>query len=551
MVREILNNQKVSSVLVLTLSLILALSMIPMPVLAAENLVTGGPDLSISSPDGTFEASSSSTLTVSLSNNGEVRTGGKTVYEEEVKTARNIRVRVLEDRIDAPIEVQTGTQTLGGLKSGRTVPLQFKLEIGKAKPGTYRIPVKVDYEHTQAITYGPYRETERTNDDEEIVKYISIKIEDKPQFEIVAENENEIFAGDNHKLGFTIKNVGTRVASDSTVSFSSKTSGVFFGEATSKSNTASLFISTLGVNSTKHVSVNVGAREDVPAGTYPVSATVQYENENGILESSDPLQTGLSVRPERSFSLQNVTTNDFRVDEAEAEIRADFVNTGPAIAHNVVVELGKKGQIAAPSGESAIGDLEPGEREPVSFTIHIPESAEPGSKSFAFNVEYENGDGDLLQLSTPIRKSLMIKEERDRFEVVNVNSSVTPGGSGTVTVRLQYNGNQPVTNANAKLFTSDPLSSSDDGAHLGTIKPNETSTATFRVSASSNALVKEYSTSIEVRYDEHDGDTRFTGSLATGVPVDESDSTGVPVVPAALAGLGVALIGGFVIYKRT
>jgi hypothetical protein len=143
-----------------------------------------------------------------------------------------------------------------------------------------------------------------------------------------------------------------------------------------------------------------------------------------------------------------------------------------------------------------------------------------------------------------------VGEEQDRFEVIGVNTSLTPGNSGMLTLNLKYTGNQPITNANAKLFTSDPLSSSDDGAYLGTIQPNETVSATFRASASNDALTKKYSSSVEVRYEEQDGDTRFTGSLSVGIPIQESSSGGIPLIPVALAGLGIAAIGGFVVYRR-
>jgi len=143
MVQKPINSQISNKAITIAFVLMVALSTIPMPVIAAENLVTGTPELAVSSPDSTFEASSSPTLTLTLANNGDVRNGGETVYEQEVKTARSIQVRVLEDRIDAPIEVQTGTQTIGQLPEGSTAPLQYKLEIGNAKPGTYRIPVKL------------------------------------------------------------------------------------------------------------------------------------------------------------------------------------------------------------------------------------------------------------------------------------------------------------------------------------------------------------------------------------------------------------------------
>jgi hypothetical protein len=231
----------------------------------------------------------------------------------------------------------------------------------------------------------------------------------------------------------------------------------------------------------------MGVGPDVSAGTYTVTAIVEYEDKNGITQQSDPLQAGVTVREERTFNLENVELTDFRVDEPEARIEATVVNRGPTPAQNVVVSVSGTETIAVTSGESAVGDLAVGDSAPVSFTLNIPGEAEPGSISLPFAVEYENEDGDVLQTSTPIRQSVTIQPEQDRFEVVGTETGVTPGGSATLAVTLRYTGSEPVSDANAKLFTSDPISSADDGAFLGTVEPGTTTTATFRVSASSDA----------------------------------------------------------------
>ncbi|SEO20626.1 Uncharacterized conserved protein [Halorientalis persicus] len=535
--------------MIIIVAVLVALATVPLPVVAAENLVTGEPEISISSPDATFEASSSQTLSLSVTNDGEIRKGGQPEYEQEVQTARNMRIEVLEDRIDAPIDIKTGSQTVSRLASGGTASLQYQLEIGDAKPGTYRIPVEVSYEHTRAITYGPYRDTERTESEDDDIQYITITIEDKPQFSIVDTDTNAIHAGDNGEFAFSLKNTGTREATDTRVTLSTQTSGVYFGTGASPSQTTSVFLSSLAPNETRRLSTEMGASTDVSAGTYPIVVTAEYENDNGITETSDQLQTGITIQSERKFTLQNLSTTDFRVDEPEAQIQGELVNEGDSTVHNAVVQMNQKQGITITNGESAVGDLGPGDAVPISFTVDIPPSVEPSTQSFSYTVEYENADGDVLTTSTPIRKSLQIEPERDRFKVVGVNTSVASGGSGTLTVSLRYTGSEPVKNANAKLFTSDPLSASDDGAYLGRVEPNETVSATFQVSATDDALNKSYSSSIEVRYDEQDGDTRFTGSLSVGVPVKES-SGGIPFLPVGLLAGGIILAGGFVVYKR-
>ncbi len=521
-------------------------------VVAADEIVVGQTELVASSPDGDFQPQSSQTLTVTITNDAEVQRGGPASYEQEVKNARNIRVEVLDDEIDAPISVEAGTQTIGSLPGGGETQLRFPLEVGDVEPGTYRVPVRVEYTNTRAISYDPSSpaDVERQNRDVDETKFVTITVADEPRFGIVSEETNRIFAGDTGEFGFTIRNVGTERATDATVSLSTNTPGVFFGKQSSASPDSSVYVPALDVNETASFSVNVGAQDDVSPGTYPILATVEYEDENGITGQSDTLRAGLRVRPERSFSLRNVTTSDFRVDEPEATIRAELVNEGPAPAQNVVARLEPTGGVTVTNGETAVDDLAVGEAKSVSFTVSIPEEADPGSRSFAVDVEYENADGDVRSLSTPLRQSLAVESERDRFEVVGSNTSVTPGGSETLTVTLRYQGDEPVSNVNAKLFTSDPLSSPDDGAFLGTVEPGETITAQFTVSASGDAIAKQYDSAVEVRYEESDGDTRFSGTLSVGVPVSEAESGGFPTLPAAAVALLVLGGAGTVIYRR-
>ncbi|MCG1004952.1 MULTISPECIES: COG1361 S-layer family protein [Halobacterium] len=119
-----------------------------------------------------------------------------------------------------------------------------------------------------------------------------------------------------------------------------------------------------------------------------------------------------------------------------------------------------------------------------------------------------------------------------------------------MTVGIRYNGDQAVSATNAKLFVSDPISTSDDSAYLGTMEPGETMNATFTASAGSAALVKEYDASIEVRYDDADGDTKYTDGLSIGIPVSPA-SGGLPVPLPVIAGVVLIAAGGaYVLYRR-
>ncbi|GAB3327196.1 COG1361 S-layer family protein [Haloplanus salinarum] len=519
----------------------------------ASSVVTGNPELSYSVADDTFGPNEEARLTVVATNDGNIEDGGVGRFEDQVQTARSVQMDVQEGRINAPIEVKSGTVTAGSIGPGGAAEFGFDLEIGDAEPGSYTVPVEVTYRHARAVIYegsvSAPSETEYVWLDKERTVDLTIRIEETSTFDIVSEGSNELFAGDTGSMAFTIENTGSQTARNATIRLFSRASGLYFGSPAAPSAENGVFVESLAPGETERVSVQVGATDDLSPGNYPVDAVVAYRDESDIGRESDTLTAGVRVRPERTFSMEGLKTRNFRVDESEARISGRIVNTGPAVARNVVVRMSGQGIVAPTNGETAVGTLDPGESAPVNFTAAIPSEAEPGSNSFAFEVEYENADGDVRTAANPLRKTLAIGAERDRFEVTDVETSVTPGGTARLSADVRYVGDDPISAVNAKLFTSDPLSSSDDGAYLGTMQPGDTTTATFRISATSDALPKQYAASIEVRYDESDGDTEFTDGIAIGVGVEEP-SGGPPVVPIALGVVLLLVIGGGVWYRR-
>lgn len=571
-----------STALVLTVFLVALafVSVAPAGAQSSEGQVLGSPDIEVSVTDNRLETGEVEELTVTLSNSGEVRIGGPQVFQERVKTARNVRVSLDEDELDAPIDVKTGTVVLGDVADGRPRTATFRVETrDDVEPGRYQIPVQVEYSSTRLVDYlktptppGYTRPKYRGEREETVVKDMEVVFESEPRFDVVSESASGLYAGDTGTFEVTVRNTGDERARDATVRFESESSDVGFGSLSNPRSTAS--VSTGGSNGeetvvvdgevvpaddgdgsdiapgeSETVSVKMNAGSDTVAGSYPVSVRVEYENENGVEEVSDRIRTQVEVGAERRFRVDDLRTENLRVDENDAVVMGDVVNTGPVTAYNAVVTVSSEGAIRPTGPESAVGDLAPGEAEPMRFKLAVAEDAEPGRRSLTFNVEYENEDGDIRTADEPVRKSVSVGEELDSFEITDVETSVREGGSDTVDVEVRNNEDYTVGSANAKMFVNDPLSSSDNSAFLGEMEPNETKTAVFKVSATSDAVAKEYDASLEIRYDDRSGDTELEDGMSFGVPVSES-SGGLPI-PFVIAGIVVvAASGGIFVYRR-
>lgn len=522
---------------------------------AAEQ-VSGQPELSLSVQENRIAPGERTTLNVAVTNDGSLNRGGPAALEQRIQTARSVSVTVLDDQITAPIEVKSGTVTLGSLPDGAVATAPFRLETGESlQPGTYEIPIEVTYSYTRSADYTEsrsppgYTDVNYADSFRRTTMTVELVVEREPRFEILPGETDPVVAGDTGTLRFDLQNVGTETARKATVSLSTRSEDVFFGQPSQPRGSQSVYVEELAPGERQSVSVQVGASTSLSPGSYPIAVDVAYETPDGLSGQSETLSTGISVEPERTFDVRDISTESFRVDEREATVRATVVNTGQAAAQNVVVRVQGPQPLQATGPEAAVGDLAPGESAETTFTFAVPADAEPGSLSLSFAVEYENPDGDLRRLDEPIRRGVTLESERDPFEVVDVDTSVTSGGEGTLSVTVRYNGDKPISDANAKVFVNDPLSSADDGAFLGSFEPGETRTAEFSVSAAGAAMAKDYPASLEVRYDDASGNTQLTDGIQFGVPVGTS-SGGLPLGYVG-AGIGVlVLAGGVFVWQR-
>lgn len=541
-----------------------------------EEQVIGRPDLEVSAPDNRLSVSERGTLTVVVSNGGDILQGGPAPLTERVTTARNVRVSVLEERLDAPIEFKSGDVVLGAVGTAQPATATFELETGeRLDPGTYRIPLQVRYDSTSIVTYEPtrgppgYQNPEFADSTQTRVAYVEVVVDRAPQFSVESDGGETVFAGDTESVTVTVTNTGSQTARDATVELTSASPSVLFGPQSNPQRSATTYVDELPPGASTTATFEVGAAPETTPGMYPVEARIRYENANGITTASDPLSTAVTVGPERQFSIENLETERLRVGEDDVVVTGNLVNQGPAPAANAVVELavgsggpsssGQAGMrsagppaprpVTVTSAESGIGTIDPGESRPVSFRLAVSEDADPGAQTLRFRVEYENADGDLRRSTTPIRRSVEVGPELEAFTIVDVNTMVRAGGSATLTVTVENTGGEPVTDANAKLFVNDPLSTPDNGAFLGRVEPGERTTATFEVAATEAAQAKAYAGSLEIRYDDPSGDTELADGLQVGIPVAPS-SGGLPLSYIGL-GLGVVVLsGGIYTWRR-
>ena len=534
--------------------LVLVTALAATPVAAGEEQVVGSPDIDASVADNRFGPSERGTLDVVLSNSGDVTRGGPAEYTERVKTARNVRVSI--DDGGTPIDVKTGTVTLGAVQDGVPRTASFGIETPETlEPGTYEIPVEIRYDSTRVVEYletatpPGYTSPSYSDFERSVTETVDIVVERDPRFEVVSERATNLYAGDTGTYELTVRNVGDETATDATVRLRSGSRNIAFGPLTNPRPSTSVSASEVAPGETATVSAKINADTETTKGEYPVAARVSFFNQNGVEDISDNLSTEVAVGNERSFRIENLETEGMRVGENDVFVSGEVVNEGPAPAYNAVVSVSSEGAITPTGPESAVGTLSPEESKPVRFRLAVPEDAEPGNRSLSFGVEYENENGDIRRSDTPVRKSVSVGEEVDDFEITGIDTSITAGGTAQLRVDVRNTGEYAVEDANAKVFLNDPLSSSDNSAFLGEMEAGETKTAVFTLSATGDAISKDYDASMQVRYEDRTGDTELADGMSFGIPVAES-SGGIPTVYVVGVVLVVVVAAGVFVYTR-
>ena len=502
----------------LAVGLALLLATTPFVVTAAED-----PRFETYVPEPTLQPGETTQLTVQLQNDAADP-------DESVDTARDVKATM--ESGDTPFSIKSGVRLLGNMGDGQLTSSTFTLSVPRdVEAGTYRIPIE--------LTYRQAGEDERTS----TTVYATVRVEDHARF-VVVDSSTDAQVGDSGPVTVELRNVGSANASGATVALQSSSPAITFGQSAS----ATRYVGDVGVNETVTVSYRASVADDAEPRPYGLTATVNYDDEDGATAQSAPLRVGVTPVEEQSFGLSEVEST-LRVGE-EGTVTVTVTNDGPNAARDAVVTIQKQGMnIERLENEYAVGTLGAGESTTVTFPLEVTTSAEPGPKQFSFQVSYQNGDGD-SKTSDTLNAQVDVAEERDRFSLSPVDATLEAGSSGELVLEIANNGDEAVQNVNAKLFADAPLSVADDEAFITELGPGETAEIPFGISSSGSALAKDYPVDLDFQY-EVDGTTKLSKTYTVAVTVSEpTDSGGIPT-PLILAGVVlVVAIAGYLLYRR-
>jgi len=502
--------------------------------------VRGSPKISATLQDDTVAAGEETTLDVVLVNSGDLESGSTVnpALNREVTTARGLTVDIQDGSV--PISVSTDERSVGSLATGTPTTASFDISVDEdAEPGTYRVPVELEYDYYNTISE---RGGTRSSSSTAPTRYVTVTVSDDASFDVTNVSAGAQ-VGTTGTVAVTVENVGQTAARDSEVTLTSQNGELTFG--TRSESTRSVDDWAPGENRTFRY--DISATDDAQPESYPFQLAVAFDNPDGVRTESTGTSVSVTPAPEQTFSMSDPVSS-LQVG-SEGELEATVRNDGPHDADNVVLTWESDQRTLSPQERRvAVGSLPAGSARQVSFSVDATETAQPGRTQLDFTARYRNPAGDREQSDT-LEVEAGIAPDSPEFDVDAANASIGAGQSDTIQVTVTNTRDVALTEVSAQLFADSPISADDDEAFVPELGPGESATLTFSIASDSGALTKSYPPSLDFEYTEPDGDTVLSDTYKVAIDVTDPSSGGVPVGLVSVVTLG-GVVGAIVWYRR-
>lgn len=142
-------------------------------------------------------------------------------------------------------------------------------------------------------------------------------------------------------------------------------------------------------------------------------------------------------------------------------------------------------------------------------------------------------------------------KEATKFEIVEVNHSLSSKSDGMLYVTYKNNGEEQAKSAYVRLSTATPFSTTDDQSYLGTVMPGDEVTAAFKVSVDSDSVIydKLYAINSEILYEDNYGHQQISDAQKIEVQIEKEPF--LTPVTAAILVLVLIVLGLAVYYILT
>lgn len=476
--------------------------------------VEGSPSLSVIATENRVTPGETTTLGVTVMNQGDIEKSSNPSLNPAVTTARGVRLEVRSG--SAPITVHSGKIALGDVPTGTIRPSQIpelnvRISVDEdAKPGTYRLPVDVRYTYTEKIINGTYedRTLERT-------KTLELRIVEDARFEVVRTTSDAPIGGSG-TVSITLRSTGDERAHDASVTVESLNPELTFGG----SPTATTYVGKWASGETRTLTFPGTVAPTAQFRLFALQTTVNYENSDGV-PGVDMVTTGVSPAGS-GFGVVLVDTTAPVGDSGQVDVH--ITNTGSLTLRDTAVTFQSPNAAftfeGSPTAKTYVGDWEPGETKNLVVEAAFAPTAEKRSYAVDATVAYTSPGGATVTSSTLTFGVTPAAEQS--FSIERTDSSLRVDEEGQLSGRLVNEGPAKVKDAVLVLQQSGSnIDIVETEYAVGTLAPGEAANFSYYLEVSSEAHAEPHQFTYRVRYENQDGDTVVSDPLNVRVRIQE------------------------------
>ncbi len=266
----------------------------------------------------------------------------------------------------------------------------------------------------------------------------------------------------------------------------------------------------------------VYVRSLAPAGTYKAYVVLSYKNAAGdsVVSKKYPVAIRVESPPFRVVKIETKNLYVGNVGEVDITISGNVSN---ANFYLISPDPSMKPVSLTSYAFNSTSTLK--------FRVYVSSQATDGYHCMYLVGRYD--EGGATNLVSTLKVPIFVEPKTVLFRVVKVESiGLYPDETGTVKVTVVNAGRTPVYNAVVELSISPPLSIAGESAigsmigvstpgtyFVGTLKPGQSATASFRIKVDKHAGAGNYPANVRIMYYDSNGYQHLSNSITVSVEV--------------------------------
>ena len=362
------------------------IALLTTPVLAGTKYYSGGPALS-ASVQGMNEVAPGETvsLAISIENQGVIDykmvQEGSITPDDMPNTAKHV-IATLESGTSG-IAVKSGSVTVGDIPGSQSKSVTFTVTIPTDAPqGSVTLPLRLAYSNMISATQEGLEVINYNYKTSEVELPLTLVIKPSVVINVDDISVTGLNAGTEGYLTLVLTNIGMIPGKAATIGIKQN------GNSPIVPTDSAIYVDELSVGEKATAQFKISAKKGAEEQSYPLDVFVAYENQEGIIETSNIVTIGVSVNGKITFAITS-DPNPLKPGQ-KAVIAVEYQNTGNAPAYEAQARISAIDPFTTNDDNAYLGDLMPGDSSTARFEIKVADDVTEKIYTLDSEVRYKD-----------------------------------------------------------------------------------------------------------------------------------------------------------------